>query len=234
MLKTLSLLAKKLDDIHNVGVDTKDTCYRVEKGLQMGVRTPRPTFLDVASDGSQSGVTRSAKRPRTEIGSASDDNRGNLVQNNRPKPKVGTSGDVIGHSMPAIVAPPLMQGGQTRPKFDRSLWVSRFHIETTTDQILDYVMSKTGCDDRSKFYCKKLVKRDADLTTLRFISFKIDVLEEFFDGLSDPSIWPNYVLVREFISERTNNAVQVARFVEPMDTMDVTAQSNSSIGTSGE
>lgn len=199
----------KLEEVHSIGTDTKETCYRVEKNLQSHVHASGPSYSDIikANLGSPSGLIRSAKRPRTEFGPNVVTNGGNVVQNLRPKPRIGTSDAIIGQAMPEI------RGGSneaTRRKFDRSLWISRFHNETTTDQIMDFVVTVTGCDDRTKFFCKKLVKRDVDVASLGFVSFKIDVLEEFFDRLSDPSVWPKYVLVREFLNERRSEPIKVA------------------------
>lgn len=229
MVENAETVNNKLVALNTIGVEAKDACYKVLQNLNGNVRTMRPSFSDIvrANSGSPSNVTRSVKRPRTEIGPNDASNSGNSVQYNRPKPRIGTSEAVIGLAMPPI------RSGEVRRKFDRSLWVSRFHVDTTTDQIMDYVVAKTGCEDRTKFFCKKLVKRDADLTTLKFVSFKIDILEEFYDSLSDPSVWPNYVLVREFFNEQRNESVQVAVLGRQMhmDIEDETAQHNSSNGT---
>lgn len=222
-------VTEKLQDVYTLGVETKNICVKVEKDVLNQSSVSMTSFSDIVrgNGGPSTNFTRAAKRPRIESGPSSAGNGGILMQN-RPKPKIGTSEAIIGQVMPPL------RGGVTGRKFDRSLWVSRFHVETTTDQIMDYVVSKTGCEDRTKFFCKKLVKRDADLTTLKFVSFKIDVLEEFFDGLSDPSIWPNYVLVREFFNEQNNEPIKVAVLGAQMELMDETGQSGTSNGAINE
>lgn len=78
--------------------------------------------------------------------------------------------------------------------------------------------------DRQQFNCRQLVKKDADITTMQFVSFKIDVNEDLFELMSDPEIWPKYILVREFLSERKGMLMPQIRlpgenrFSEPMST----------------
>lgn len=171
-------------------------CKNIDVGLK--VRRSTPSFADVVrksnSNISPPILTQASKRPRVEpIAPANAANR--PVQ--RSTARTGASDAVIGPGIPEGV-----QGVPSQRRFDKSVWVSRFHTDTTADQVLDFVCSITGCDDKSKFFCKKLVKRDADLSQLRFVSFKIDVDQKYFERVADPGIWPKYILVREFFNER--------------------------------
>lgn len=81
----------------------------------------------------------------------------------------------------------------------KSIWISKFHPETTTDEIENYIIENTDIKDKSKFKCVKLVKKEQDVTTMSFVSFKIDVTPEVFEALIAPENWPQNKHVREFI-----------------------------------
>lgn len=106
-----------------------------------------------------------------------------------PTPKKGTRAITIGK--------PVVQR-QPKPTFDKAVWVSGLNSETTTEEMINYVLSNTSIEYKSQLDCHKLVKKDADLSKLSFVSFKISVNNDHFDILMNPDIWPNYVAVREF------------------------------------
>lgn len=191
---------RKIASISNVSVilngKLKDVCRKIDAKISADPR--KPLFADVVrSTSNETPLSRAAKRLRQE--NENLPNNGVSSVNTtpiRPKPRMGTLEAVIGPSMP--------QSDVLRPyrRFDRSIWVSRFHPETTIDQVMDYIVGKMGDVDKQNFNCRKLVKKDADLSSMQFVSFKIDVMDDFFEKLSDPQIWPKYILVREFFSER--------------------------------
>ena len=47
------------------------------------------------------------------------------------------------------------------------------------------------------------MKKDRELTSLKFVSFKVEVNDEDFDHLMDPEIWPVDIRVREFLQKQT-------------------------------
>lgn len=193
--ETSELSCGKLSEIHAVSVDMNKVCIDIDTNFKKsdGKRS-KPSFSDIlrGNNGSPPIRPQLTKRARVER----EDIPG-IAQQQRPNHFVGTLDVVIGPAVPLIVE----RSSPSRRKFDRSLWISRLHPETTTDQILEYVMSKTDCNDKSSFFCKKLVKRDADLSLLQFVSFKVDVNNEHFQCLIDPNVWPKTVRVREFIVE---------------------------------
>lgn len=83
--------------------------------------------------------------------------------------------------------------------FNRALWISRFNPLTEPSEIIEYIASETPVSDKSKFNVRKLVKKGTDLSTLKFVSFKIEVNDPEYDILADPDVWEENVTVRPFI-----------------------------------
>lgn len=80
----------------------------------------------------------------------------------------------------------------------KGIWISKFHPETTTEELENYIIENTAVKDKSKFKCSKLVKKEADVTQMKFVSFKIAVAPDDFDELMKPENWPRDKLIREF------------------------------------
>lgn len=81
----------------------------------------------------------------------------------------------------------------------KAIWVSKFHPETKPDEIAEYIVTQTEAKDKTKFRCSMLVKKDADLSQMSFVSYKIDATPEVYDILIDPENWPSDKQVREFV-----------------------------------
>lgn len=87
-----------------------------------------------------------------------------------------------------------------KPKFDKAIWVSRFAPESTNEEIIDWISKEIPTKDI--FQVHKLVKKDRDVSTLRFVSYKIEVSQRDFETMMNPDMWPEEVLVREFFSQK--------------------------------
>lgn len=151
---------------------------------------PTPSFANVLRKNAQH---QSAKRQRTE------ENVRAKFNGDKPKAKIGTK-QIAGPSGLSVVAKPKRP---EKPSFTKAIWVSRLNPETTTEQIAEYIVKNTSITDKAKFNVHKLVKKDRELSTLKFVSFKIEANQEEFDVLSEPDIWPEDVMVREFLKDRT-------------------------------
>lgn len=77
------------------------------------------------------------------------------------------------------------------------LWyhVSRFDPKTTAEDLKQYLTEKIGSGEVE---CYPLVPKGRTSEDLRFITFKIGVLKSNKANVTNPSIWPNNVTVREF------------------------------------
>lgn len=75
------------------------------------------------------------------------------------------------------------------------LWyhVSRFDPKTTAEDLKEYVSGKINS---SEVECYSLLPKGRASEDLRFISFKIGVLNSNKAAVTDPSIWPSNVTVR--------------------------------------
>lgn len=111
-----------------------------------------------------------------------------------PSPKQGTKEVQIGQPVvereriPRSVNP-----------LSKSIWISRFHPETKPEEIENYIVNHTDAKDKTKFKCTMLVKKDADISKMSFVSYKIDTTPEVYDILIDPENWPNNKHIREFV-----------------------------------
>ena len=124
---------------------------------------------------------------------------------NVPAPKMGTNTNA--HRLVAIAKPEPKKVVE-KPKFEKAVWVSRLAPSITEEDIRDYITTNTSVT--SNFTVRKLVAKDRDVSSLNFISFKIAVNLTDFDILNDPIVWPQNVLVREFVE---NNPVTFGAFL---------------------
>lgn len=172
--------------------------------------TAKPPPISFAS-AIRNGPQPSAKRMRSEKSSA-------IAEFNAPKPKTGTKTTFTGLS---VVAKPKRI---KKPTFTKALWISRLNPETSEGEIADYIAQNTSITDFSKFKAHKLVKKDCDLTALKFVSFKIEMNDEEYDILSNPDVWPENVMVREFLQSNTLGAHIFPAFnaKNQMESMDTT------------
>lgn len=113
---------------------------------------------------------------------------------NLPTPKIGTKSSASGLS----VVPKPNRNNEDKPKFEKALYVSRMHPMTTCEEITAYITSNTTVTVPSRFSVHKMVKKDADLSSLKFVSFKIELNIDDLDVLDDANLWPEGVIVREF------------------------------------
>lgn len=114
-----------------------------------------------------------------------------------PTPKCGTRDIEIGRP---VVARTFVERKTSRKpnELTMALWASNFHPETTTEELDNYIIEYTEVKDKTKFKCTKLVKKDADLTKLTYVSFKIDVSPETYEILKHKENWPKNKTIREF------------------------------------
>lgn len=111
-----------------------------------------------------------------------------------PSPKQGKKDVQIGRQIEEQQRPTRIVNPMTK-----AIFVSPFHPDTKIDEVSKYIVEHTDAKDDTKFKCTKLVKKDADLTQMKSVSFKIDVTPEVYDILIDPENWPKNKRIREFI-----------------------------------
>lgn len=60
------------------------------------------------------------------------------------------------------------------------------------------LVANTPVTDKAKFNVHKMVKKGVDESTLKFVSFKVELNVEELNILDDVNLWPEGVQVREF------------------------------------
>ncbi|XP_075167808.1 uncharacterized protein LOC142239962 [Haematobia irritans] len=75
--------------------------------------------------------------------------------------------------------------------------VSSFKPHVSEDNIIEYVEKHIKIS-KEHLVCYKLVKKDADASLIKKVSFKIGVSPIYYDELFKPSVWPSSVRVRPF------------------------------------
>lgn len=56
---------------------------------------------------------------------------------------------------------------------EKAIWISRLHRDTSAEDISPYVMDKLGIAEVDQLDIRKLVKKDRDISTYSFVSFRI-------------------------------------------------------------
>lgn len=165
----------------------------------VSTRTPRrqPLFSTMVKGSLQTASPSSTiingKRKRDQLVMIENKTAKTVKQTKLPSPKIGKKSLQIGKPLVTLESKP-----QPR-KFEKAVWVSKLHPETTVEEVSEYIINNTPLTDAKRFKCWKLVKKDKDISTLSFVSFKIDCYTEDLDILSDPQYWPKGNPVREFV-----------------------------------
>jgi len=79
------------------------------------------------------------------------------------------------------------------------LHVGKFATDTRPNAVLKYVSTKLKVDASSLTFVK-LVKEDVDVTTLKFVSFKLGIPDHLYDSVFKNDFCPNSVKVNRFIN----------------------------------
>ncbi|XP_053692287.1 uncharacterized protein LOC128740747 [Sabethes cyaneus] len=103
----------------------------------------------------------------------------------------------------------------TVPLTEKKFWIylSRIHPDVPVQNVHDMVKECLQCDDPPEVV--KLVKKDVDMNSLRFISFKVGVDPKLKTAALSPSTWPAGIFFREFEDYGSKNGRGVTT-VTPM------------------
>jgi len=78
------------------------------------------------------------------------------------------------------------------------LHVGKFATDTEPNAVLKYVFNKLRVN-ANFFTCVKLVKKDVDVTTLKFVSLKLEIPDHLYDSVFKNDFCPTSVKVKSFI-----------------------------------
>lgn len=87
------------------------------------------------------------------------------------------------------------------------LHLSKLPTNINEPDIIEYVMAKIDVSSND-IILHKLVKKDADLSLLTFVSFKIDTNETIARMLMSENFWPDKCLIKEFVNKSDCNKRQ--------------------------
>lgn len=105
---------------------------------------------------------------------------------------------IIERSAPSTSASPVNSPSIKQIVF-RPLHVSPFLPETTPESIIDHLNKYDFIRDfLGDIKCTKLVSQKRSLTSLHFVSFKLDIPQQHFEIVADSNIWPVDIEVKEF------------------------------------
>lgn len=90
----------------------------------------------------------------------------------------------------------LMAKKQTR----HELYISKFAPITTEEDVRNF-LEEMGITELNGVEIIKLVKKEADISTLSFVSFKLVTNETIANTLMNEIQWPNNCTVKKFISK---------------------------------
>lgn len=163
----------------------------------------KPSFTNVVKYGNS---TRKSSVNETPKSSKSSHQSG---MNKVAKPSItGSSSNTIGKPISPFHLKP-----KRAPEIpEKAIWISRLHRDTTEDEIMSYIKDKLGIIMVEKFQVRKLVKKDRDISTYSFVSFKISCAADLYDTLINSNNWPSTCLIREF--ELEQKPVQVVKIGE--------------------
>lgn len=82
----------------------------------------------------------------------------------------------------------------------RELYLTKLPIDITEDDILHYIKRK-GINNTDNIKLHKLVKRNADLSTLSFVSYKIDTIDSIAQHLNEVNFWPKKCIIKNFVQK---------------------------------
>lgn len=110
-----------------------------------------------------------------------------------PKPLLGGTKAVP--SCAVLTVPP--------PKELFWLYLSRIHPSVKSEAVMSLAKDCLLCEDPIKVV--PLVKKNADMASMNFISFKVGIDVKYRDAALDPATWPQGIVFREFEDVSTKN-----------------------------
>ena len=84
--------------------------------------------------------------------------------------------------------------------------LSRFDVNTQPEAVCSFIAKALNVTP-DVFTCVKLIKRDADISLLKFINFKLGVPEPLYSKAFNKSSWPLSVKITRFITKPKNEIV---------------------------
>lgn len=200
--ETIAGLKNSVDSMKETISEQKATVGESIRLNEESYSTIKQSYANILKNTSQNDVKetpRSTRPFRTQKPTPKQVPKQTPKQTPKPnKPTVsGTSEKVIGKP-PSPNRIRLNGRSNTAPKSEKAIWVSRLHRDTTEEELSSYIKDAIGITSTDQYQVRKLVKKDKELSSYSFVSFKITCPVNMFHTLMDVKIWPNYSQIREF------------------------------------
>lgn len=103
-----------------------------------------------------------------------------------------------------------------RTRLAKAIYVSRMQNDVTKEKIVEYLKSQVADLNENEISLRLLVKKDVDVSTRRFISYRLACTEALYDKFIKPSFWPDHIEIGEFFEDsRERGSNNVASFASP-------------------
>ena len=79
------------------------------------------------------------------------------------------------------------------------VYVSNFHPSITEKNVVNYLLQKNVISSAEDVSCKILLSPYVDINSVSFVSFRITVNSKNFHSIVNSKLWPEDVVVREFM-----------------------------------
>lgn len=143
----------------------------------------------------------------------------------------GTSSKVIGKPpSPNTLQPATQRNNKSNrmPSREKAVWVSRLQRDTTEEDMNLYIKDTIGITSAEKYNVRRLVKKDRELSSYNYISFRVTCTTDIFETLLDSTNWPSYCFIREFeMEQKDSNGAQMHERAQRSPTVRDSGESSS-------
>lgn len=138
----------------------------------------------------------------------------NKADADHPKPQQNSFAEVLTKSSTAESTPIEVKDSTIQPQNDlmkpqriasprsetfKVAYVSNFHPSVTEEEVVEYLLQNNIIASVEDVLCKKLVSPNVNIDSVSFVSFKITCNFEIFRSVVNSELWPEKVVVREFV-----------------------------------
>lgn len=100
-----------------------------------------------------------------------------------------------------------------RVKLSKSLFVSRFETKITEDDVYTHVREKMPDIDERHYKIHILVKKDANIEELPYVSFRVACTPQLYNVFKAPDFWPAHIMYGDFIEKPSRKRSKLGEFI---------------------
>lgn len=126
----------------------------------------------------------------------------------------------LGDSVPMAKVQSQSKSKNMYAHLTKSIYVSRLQTSVTEEKINAYIRTRLPSITSTDISLRLLVKKDAKLDELSFVSYRLACTESLYEQFMHPSFWPAHVMIGEFI-ERERPAAKISDLIPSTPAMTV-------------